>query len=173
MARSLRSLGLTGHVAASVGWLGAVMCFDVLAFIGLYGSDPQLTRSSLLLMRPIVEYLIVPLCLAATITGVVQSMITKWGLFEHYWVVVKLVLTIVATLALWLHLSPIRDVSAAAKLAPALPSSLSATRLQVSVDATLATITLLVLTGLGVYKPRGVTPYGWRKHNLRWAHSKS
>jgi len=26
-----------------------------------------------------------------------------------------------------------------------------------------AVVALLVATGLGVYKPRGVTPYGWRK----------
>ena len=30
-------------------------------------------------------------------------------------------------------------------------------------DASAAVLALLVATTLSVYKPRGVTPYGWRK----------
>jgi len=43
-------------------------------------------------------YIIVPLCLASLLTGLIMSLATKWGLFRHYWVTVKFLLTIVSTL---------------------------------------------------------------------------
>src|SRR3989442_8659005 len=44
-------------------------------------------------------------------------------------------------------------------------SGVAAGRLQIQLllDAGLALFALLVATALGVYKPRGLTPYGWRK----------
>jgi len=50
-------------------------------------------------------FVIVPLAFAALITGIVQSLGTTWGLFRHYWVVVKFVLTVLATILLLLHTS--------------------------------------------------------------------
>src|ERR671919_195924 len=35
---------------------------------------------------------IVPLAVAALLTGILVSLITKWGLLRHYWVVISLVL---------------------------------------------------------------------------------
>jgi hypothetical protein len=50
---------------------------------------------------------IVPLSLAALLTGVVQSLGTPWGLFRHRWIVAKLALTVVATVLLLVHTQPI------------------------------------------------------------------
>ncbi|WP_172639370.1 hypothetical protein [Streptomyces tailanensis] len=36
-------------------------------------------------------------------------------------------------------------------------------RIQLVADAGAAVLVLLVTTGLSVYKPRGVTPYGWHR----------
>jgi hypothetical protein len=35
-------------------------------------------------------FVIVPLALAALLTGLVMSLITPWGLFRHYWVLIAL-----------------------------------------------------------------------------------
>ena len=48
-------------------------------------------------------YVIVPLALAALLSGVIQSLGTPWGLFHHYWLVAKLLITLVGTLVLLLH----------------------------------------------------------------------
>ena len=40
---------------------------------------------------------------AALLTGVVQSLGTSWGLFRHYWVVIKLIITIISTGLLLVH----------------------------------------------------------------------
>jgi hypothetical protein len=44
------------------------------------------------------RWVLVPLSLGALASGIVQSIGTKWGLVRHYWVLVKLLLTIAAAL---------------------------------------------------------------------------
>ena len=41
--------------------------------------------------------------MASLATGVVQSLGTKWGLFRYWWVVVKLVITVIAVIVLLLY----------------------------------------------------------------------
>ena len=41
LAPASRKLALAIHVAASVGWLGAVACFLALAIAGVVSRDPQ------------------------------------------------------------------------------------------------------------------------------------
>jgi hypothetical protein len=42
---------------------------------------------------------------------------------------------------------------------------LAGLRIQLVADAGAAIVVLFVATTLSVYKPRGMTPYGWRKHD--------
>lgn len=163
MTPGVRKFALTAHVASSVGWLGAVAIFLALAIAGLTSVDRQVVRAAYLAMNLTGWYVIVPLSLASLATGLVQSLGTTWGLFRHWWVVVKFVITIVATALLLLHMQPttfLADVAA--------ESALSATdhrgvRIQLVFDASAALVALLVNTTLSIYKPRGLTRYGWRK----------
>src|SRR5712691_5373000 len=103
MTPALRKLSFTAHVTSSVGWLGAVASFLVLSIAGLTSQDAETVRGAYLAMNLLGQFIIVPLSLAALLTGLVQSLGTHWGLFRHYWVLVKLTLTIGATLLLLLH----------------------------------------------------------------------
>jgi hypothetical protein len=105
---------------------------------------------------------IVPRCLTSLGTGIVQSIGTPWGLFRHYWVVVKLVLTVVATVLLLLHTQPIGHLGYVAAAGACLDADLDGLRMQLVVDATAALAVLLGATALAVYKPRGLTPVGRR-----------
>jgi hypothetical protein len=78
MAPALRKLALTAHVTFSVGWLGAVVA---LAIAGLTSQDAQLVRSVFLAMELIGGFVIVPLSLAALLTGLIQSLGTDWACF--------------------------------------------------------------------------------------------
>src|SRR5215207_577011 len=98
MAPRLRKFTLTAHVAFSVGWLGAVAGFLALAIAGLTSQDAQKVRAAYLAMELIARFVIVPLNLASLLTGLVQSLGTKWGLFRHYWILVKLLITILSTI---------------------------------------------------------------------------
>ena len=163
MTAGLRKVALTTHITSSVGWLGSVAAFLALAIAGASSEDPQTVRASYVAMHLTTWFVIVPLCLASLATGLVESLGTPWALFRHYWVVTKLVLTLLATAILLLHTQPIdrlADVAAQTLLAP---EDLRQLRLQLIGDASAALFVLFVTTTLSVYKPWGMTPYGVRR----------
>ena len=76
-----------------------MMCHRlVLAVAGLTVRDPQIVRAAYLAMNLIAWYVIAPLMFAALLIGVIQSLGTRWGLIQHYWIVAKLVLTAAASM---------------------------------------------------------------------------
>ena len=84
MTKSLRKLVFTSHVTSSVGWLGAVVAYLAVAGIGLSTTEDQMARSAYLMTEVIIRFVIMPISLAAVLTGLVQSLGTEWGLFRHY-----------------------------------------------------------------------------------------
>src|SRR5216684_4422537 len=100
MTPRLRKLVLTAHITFSVGWIGAVAAFLALAVAGLTSQNVQMVRAAYPAMELIARFVIVPLAFASLLTGLIQSLGTPWGLFRHYWVVVKLLLTAFATVVL-------------------------------------------------------------------------
>lgn len=167
MTSGLRKFALTAHVTASVGWLGAVAGFLALAVAGLTSHDVQMVRAAYLATESITWSVIVPLALASLLTGLVVSLGTPWGLFRHYWVLVKFMLTMLATVLLLLHTRPIGTLAAAARESGW--SSVDVGRLQIQLvgDASAALFALLVNVTLSIYKPSGMTAYGRRTQNGR------
>ena len=163
MTPAVRKLALTVHVLASVGWLGAVAAFLVLAIAGLTKDDAQIVRGCYVAMELTTRYAIVPLCFASLLTGLVSSLGSTWGLFRHYWVAIKLTLTILATIVLLVHTRPIRYVAEVAAQRSLARHDLREVRMQLVADAGAAVVVLIVNTVLAVYKPRGLTRYGRRK----------
>ncbi len=167
----LRRLALTAHIVASVGWLGAVAAFLALAVVGLVSPDVLLVRGAYAVMGALAWYAILPLCLAALATGVIQSLGTVWGLFRHYWVLVKLVINLLSTLILLVHMRPIDAIAGIAAAGPIGGGAHLQLRVQLAVAAGLAVLALLIATTLSVYKPQGLTPSGWRTRHARRAGS--
>ncbi len=163
MTPRLRKFALTAHVSSSVGWLGAVAGFLALAVAGLTSQDPQRVRAAYLAMELTAWFVIVPLSLASPLTGLVQSLGTTWGLFRHYWVLVKFLITIPATILLLVHMRPVGHLARAVAETTLASGDLAGLRLQLVADASAAMLVLLVATTLSVFKPRGLTPYGQRK----------
>jgi uncharacterized membrane protein len=163
MRSSLRKLVLSTHVTVSVGWLGGVAGFLTLAIAGLHSDDTERVRAAYLAMELIGWSIIVPLSIASLLTGIVQSLGTAWGLFRHYWVLIKLVLTVGATLLLLLHMQPVTYVAAVAAKTTLSSTDLRSVRLQLVFDAGAALVVLLTATALSIYKPRGLTRYGRRR----------
>ena len=163
MTPGLRKFALTTHVTASVGWLGSVAAFLALAIAGLSSQDSQLVRAAYLAMHLTTWFVIVPFSIASLLTGLLESLGTTWGLFRHYWVVTKLLLTTLATIILLVHTQPIGRVAAVAAETALSGGDLLQVRLQLVGDAAAALFVLLVTTALSVYKPWGLTPYGIRR----------
>lgn len=162
MTLGLRKFALTAHVTASVGWLGAVAGFLVLAIAGLTSQDAQLVRATYLAMELTGWCVIVPLSLASLPTGLVMSLGTEWGLFRHYWVVAKLLITVLTTGLLLVHMQPVGHLARVVAETTLARGELAGLRVQLVADAGAALLALLTATALSVYKPRGMTPYGRR-----------
>ncbi|PAE36668.1 hypothetical protein [Bacillus sp. 7884-1] len=165
MAPRLRKFALMVHITSSVGWIGAVVGFLVLAITGLTSQDDQMIRAAYISMELTAYFAIVPLSLASLLSGLVQSLGTQWGLFRHYWVLVKFLLTIIATIVLLLQLEPISYIASKAAETTLSSSDLRNARLSLVVHSIGGLLVLLVVTSLSVYKPRGLTRYGWRKQH--------
>jgi hypothetical protein len=160
MAPTLRKFVLSVHLTSSLGWVGAVVAYIALGVTAATRQDAETVRGTWIAMELTGWYVIVPLALAALLTGVVISLGTPWGLFRHYWVLISLALTILATLILLLHMPSVSSTTRIAREAN------DARLAQLGGDlghAVGGVLVLLVITVLNVYKPRGLTPYGWRK----------
>ena len=169
MSSGLRKFALTAHVTSSVGLLGSIAAFLALAVAGLISRDAQIVRAAYPAMDLIARFVIVPLVLAALLTGLIQSLGTPWGLFRHYWVLVKLLLTVFAAIVL---LARIKLIGYAARLATeiTLPQAeLRQAGIQLVVHAAGGLLVLLFPVILSVYKPPGSTGYGLRKRYERRA----
>ncbi len=154
---ALRRLALAVHVIVSVAFPGAVACFLALALVGL-SADPVTARTLYRAMDLMTSSVIVPLCVASLLSGLVCSLGTPWGLLRYWWVVVKLVVTVFSTLVLLVHLRPI------GLMAENLPSAATTqTQVQLAAAAGLALVALIFMTALSIYKPRGLTRYGARQ----------
>jgi hypothetical protein len=163
MSSGLRKFALTTHVTSSVGWVGSVTAFLALAVVGVISLEPQTVRAAYLAMPVTTWFVIVPFCFAALLTGLVQSCGTTWGLFRHYWIVTKLLFTVIATIILLLHTQPIDEIAAIAAQVTLSSTDFRQLRLQLVGDAAAAIFVLLMITTLSIYKPWGLTPYGVRK----------
>jgi hypothetical protein len=162
MPPGVRKLALTAHVTSSVGWLGAVVAYLALVVAALTRQDAQTVRAAWVALELTGWFAIVPLSLASLLTGLVQSLGTPWGLFRHYWVLFKLLLTVLATIILLLHMPTVSFLAGVAAQTDS--ATLGGLRGEL-LHAGGGLLVLLVVTTLGVYKPRGLTPYGWRKQH--------
>jgi hypothetical protein len=159
----LRKLALTAHVVSSVGWFGAVAAFLVLAVAGLTRDDPEVLRGIYVAMALLTWWVIVPLCAASLLTGILQGLGTPWGLLRHYWVLVKLMLTIVATVVLAVRLADIRFLGEQAVGAGLISPGYRDERATMVVHSAGGLVVLLATTILAIFKPAGRTRYGWRR----------
>ena len=164
MPPGLRKLALTVHLASSVGWLGAVVAYLALGVSAVTSRDAQTVRAACIALEVTGWFAIVPLALASLLTGLVMSLGTPWGVFRHYWVLLTLVLTILATVVLLLHMPTVSALADVAREADGADLGRLGGDLLHPGGGLLV---LLGITGLNVYKPRGLTPYGWRKQHER------
>ena len=162
LSPGLRKAALAVHLAVSVGWIGAVAAYTALDLTAATSADAGTLRAAYFGMGLIAGSVIVPLALAALITGLVVSIGTKWGLLRHWWVLISLVLTVFATVVLVVETGTIASYAVVAADTAASEAELRALG-STLVHSVGGTLVLLVVLVLNVYKPPGLTPYGWRK----------
>lgn len=165
MPPGLRKFTLTAHITCSVGSLGAVAGFLALAVSGLVSQDARMVRGAYLAMELTAWFVILPLVLGALLTGIIQSLGTVWGLFRHYWVLVKLALTVFVAIVLLLQMELISYLASVSAEDTFSIEDLRALRWSPVLHAGGGLLVLLLPVALSLYKPRGMTSYGWRKQH--------
>jgi hypothetical protein len=166
MPPGIRRLALTVHLTCSVGWVGAVVAYLALGVWAVTTTDADAVRAAWSAMEVTGWWAIVPLALAALVTGLVMSLGTPWGLVRHYWVVISLALTVLCTVVLVLHMPTVTATAAMLRGTEMRPGAEGVGHGAVGGDLFhpgAGLVLLLAVAVLNVYKPRGLTPYGWRK----------
>jgi hypothetical protein len=166
MPPRLRKFALTAHVTFSVGWIGAVAGFLALAVAGLTSQEDEFVRAAYIAMELTGWYVIVPFCLAALVTGLVMSLGTAWGLFRHYWVLVKFLITVIAALILLGFTQTLGSLGELAANTTLSSDELRNLNQSPALHSGGGLLALLVTTILAVYKPWGMTRYGRRKQDV-------
>jgi hypothetical protein len=163
MGPRLRKFVLVTHLTCSVGWIGAALAYIALGIGAVEHPDTDTVRGAWMAMDLIGWAVIVPLAAGTLISGVAISVGTPWGLFRHYWVLISLALTVLCTAVLLLHMP---SVSATATMMREMSGGPDASGGDLF-HPSLGLLVLLTIVVLNVYKPRGPTRYGWRKHQER------
>ena len=169
MTRRMRRVMLIAHLGSSVGLLGAVAAFLLLAVAGLVATDPETVRAAYVAMGLTARFVVVPLAFAALLVGIVESLGTRWGLFRYYWILAKLGLTVIAVVVLLLQMSLIGTMAGAAADQPIGPADFLDARLALVLHSGGGLLVLLVPLALSIFKPPGLTRYGQRQLNARRA----
>lgn len=162
MPPQLRRFALSVHLTCSVGWIGAVLAYVGLGVSAVSSRNSATVRGAWIAMEVVGWYVIVPLAVTSLLTGLVMALGSKWGLFQHYWVLFAFVLTTLATGVLLLHMPDVSSVADTARNAD--PADIDGYGGDLF-HAVLALPVLLVIQVLNLYKPPGMTRYGWRKNN--------
>lgn len=164
VGRRTRHLLVFAHVVVSLGWMGAGLANVVLAMTGGYTSDADIRRVCYQMISTIDTFLVIPGAFAALVSGIVLSLVTPWGLVRYWWVLSKLVLTVVVIaystfgLGVWVETSiattSLRDVESpvAGPLAyGTLPNI----------------VAFLFMTWVSVAKPWGTAPWASKQRPRR------
>jgi len=153
-----RKITLAVHVTTSVGLLGGVASFLLLAIVGLTSPDIGMVRAAYPAMALIAWVIILPLAVSALLIGLIESLGTKWGLIRHYWVIVKLALTLIAIIVLLLQMGTVTYLGHVAQSIQ--PGDLVEPRTVMVVHSAGGLLVLLLPLALSIFKPRGRTGWG-------------
>ena len=173
MRPNVRKFALAAHLTFSVGWIGAVVAYLALGVAAAITEDARRLGAAWMAMDLSGWYVIVPLAAASWLTGLVMALGTKWGLFRHYWVLFSFVLTSLAAVVLILHMPEVSTLANAARGAEGAGLQGLDKHLYAQLGRGdllhpgLGLVVLLVIQVLNVYKPSGMTRYGWRKQGER------
>lgn len=173
MTPRLRKLTLIAHITSSVGWLGAAIVVLALAITATTSQDVDIVRAAHLATQVIGWTVLIPLAFASLLTGLVQSLGTAWGLFRHHWVLLKLAMTVLATVVLLLYTETLDYLAGIAAQDTLSPTDLVMLRTpSVVLHSGAALVLLLTAATLSVLKPQGMTRYGRRRQQYEMTGSR-
>lgn len=154
------------HVIASASWVGITAVIVAMAVVAMTTRDADVMLVTYRLMETFDLTLLPWANFAATLSGIALGIVTPWGLLRHYWVAIKLVIS-VSILALafgYLHNALVSAAADAERLTTASGQApdLGALPTAVLAGFAFALVNLLAAMLLSLYKPGGRTRRGRR-----------
>ena len=92
------------HVISGICWMGVDIAVFILLLKARSSDDPALVVSGFNAIRMFVPIAVPPLSLSILITGVLLGLGTTWGLIRYWWVLVKLCLSLIMTVLVFVSL---------------------------------------------------------------------
>ncbi|MFE7775586.1 DUF2269 domain-containing protein [Streptomyces sp. NPDC057445] len=158
LKRPARRAILVVHVSASAGWLGLSLGLFGLSVAAVTSGSPEAAEASYRSMAVFVNWLMIPVALLTSGSGLLLSLGTQWGLARYRWVWTKFWLTLITTALTAFSLRP--GVNAVADEAAA---GIPVTDLSGLLAAPIVSLTTyLFMTAISVLKPWGMTRRGRR-----------
>ena len=160
---AVRKAVLVLHAITGISWMGVDIALFVLLMTARTTNDPTLVVSGFNAIRIIVPVAVPPLSLGILLTGLILGLGTPWGLVRYWWVLVKLILSLVMTVLVFLSLIPAINSMAALSVtstsADAVRASLGSLPTQLMFPPVVSFLMLGVATILSIFKPWRRTPW--------------
>lgn len=151
-----RKLVLFLHVSTSVALIGAVICFLVLAIVGISPPSSEAQRACYIVMNILAQFVVLPLAILSLAIGLLSSWGTPWGLFRFYWVIAKLVLTAITVIVLLLQIHSISQLATIVTTRNLTPDDFTL-QLRMIIHAGGGLGVLIAIMVLSIWKPKGTT----------------
>lgn len=160
-----RKINLIVHALFSVGLLGSILAFTAMAATALLVVSESARSGLYPAMSLVTLAAIVPMALAANLSGIISALATPWGLFSHRWIVYKFWITLFATVVLLIKTRLVMRMADCYSGGTCLIDDRWHSGLELVVHAVGGFTILLVPLALSMLKPKGLTAYGQRKVN--------
>ena len=160
---TLRKTLLVLHIVLSIGWMGVDIALLALLITARTTDDANLVVSGFNAIRMIVPVAIPPLSLGILGTGLLLGLGTPWGLLRYWWVLIKLILSLVMTVLVFVSLVPgansMAILAASNASADVVRASLGDLPTQLMFPPVVSFLMLGAATILSVFKPWSRTPW--------------
>lgn len=151
------------HILCGIGWMGADIVLMILLSTGLTTDDGAVAAASYRAVSVFVPVAVPVFSLGVLGTGLLLGWGTKWGILRHWWVMVKLALSVVMVVLVFVALVPgVNDLEEpdAALSAEAVRDSLGAAPTDMFFPPVVSFLMLGIAAVLSVSKPWRRTPWG-------------
>lgn len=150
------------HAVSGIGWMGVDIALFLLLFNARTTTNAMEVISGYKAVSLIVPIAVPPLCLGILATGLLLGWGTPWGLLRYWWVFIKLLLSLLMTVLVFVLLLPgIHALPDATNslTADAVRERLGPAGIQLMFPPIVSFALLATATVLSIFKPRPVTPW--------------
>jgi hypothetical protein len=142
---------LVVHLSGGIGFLASSLAVLVLTAAGASGTAAATVYPA---AQMITTWLVIPLAIVALVAGVIQAVVSPWGLARYWWVAIKLLITVVVTIFIGLTVYPRIAGAAATALGHSTQPLTGGQRSRILSSWPIICGLLIINAFLGVYKPR-------------------